>query len=238
MTSVDRPRLIARISHSLCQKAYPRLQMTLIVVATGLAGFLGSMLLLHLGMVKMWQRYPLAVVLSYGVFLLLLKVWVIYQRRSLAQDLLDSADFDPTALVPSGGPTPSTAQSSCSHSWTDLLPDLDVDEWVAVLVFLVAVVVALVASFFIVFSAPSLLGEVFLDAVLMAGLRKKMVGVPEQHWTRGAVRRTAVAFVVVALVFSLAGAAIQQIRPGATSIGGVFHSERRESPNWSEAPLP
>jgi len=54
MTSVDRPRLIAQISTSLSQKAYPRLQMTFIVLATGLAGFLGSMLLLHLGMVKMW----------------------------------------------------------------------------------------------------------------------------------------------------------------------------------------
>ncbi len=80
MTNVDRPRLVARISNSLCQKAYPRLQMTLSLVATGLAGFLGSMLLLHLGMVKKCRRYPLAVVISYGVFPLLLKLWVVYNQ--------------------------------------------------------------------------------------------------------------------------------------------------------------
>ena len=237
MTSVDRPRLVARISRSLCQKGCPRLQMTLIVVATGVAGFLSSMLLLHLGMVKMWERYPLAVVISYGVFLLLLKLWVVYQRRCVARDLLDASDLDPTDFLSSGGSMASTAQSSGSDSWTDLLPDWDVDEWVAVLVLLVALVAAITASVFIVLSAPSLLGEVLLDAVLMAGLRKKMAGVAEQHWVWGAVRRSAVAVVVVALVFSLAGAAIQHIKPGATSIGGVLHAERGELPDWSEARL-
>ncbi len=228
MTDIDRPRLVARISRSLCRKAYPRLQMTLILVTTGLAGFLGSMLLLHAGMEKMWQRYPLAVVISYGVFLLLLKLWVVYQRRSLAQDVLDASDLDPTSFLCSGGSKSSFGQSSSSHSWADLVPDLDLDEWVALLVFLVALLVALVASVFIVVSAPGLLAEVLLDAVLIAGLRKKMVRVSAQHWTRGAVRRTASAFVVVALVFSLAGATIQHIRPAARSIGGVFQAERAE----------
>ncbi len=186
------------------------------------------MLLLHLGMDTMWQRYPLAVLISYGAFLLLLKLWIVYQRRSFAQDLLDGSDLDPTDFLPRGGSTPSLAQSSSSHSWADLVPDLDCDELVAVLLFLVALVFAMAAAVFMVVSAPSLLGEVFLDAVLMAGLRKRMVRVAEEHWTRGAVRRTAIPFVVVALVFSLTGAAIQHIQPGATSINGVFHAERRE----------
>ncbi len=231
MTRVDRPRLVARISRSLCQRGYPRLQMTVIVVATGLAGFLSSMLLLHLGMVKMWQRYPLAVVISYGVFLLLLKLWVVYQRRSVARELLDPSDLDPTDFLPSGGSTASTGQSSGSDYWIDLLPDWDVEEWLGVVVLLVALVAAIAASVFIVFSAPSLLGEVLLDAALMATLRKKMVKAAEQHWTRGAVRRTAVPFVVVALVFSLAGATIQHIKPGATSIGWVFHGDCGELQN-------
>jgi hypothetical protein len=70
MTTVDRPRLIARISQSLCTKGYPRIQITFIVAATGLAGFLASVFMLHCGVGKMWQRYPLAVIVSYGVFLL------------------------------------------------------------------------------------------------------------------------------------------------------------------------
>jgi hypothetical protein len=169
--------LVARISDSLRQKGYPRLQMTFIVAATGLAGFLASVLMLHLGMVKMWQRYPLAVIVSYGVFLPLLKLWIVYQGRSLTQDLFDASDVDPTDFLPDGGSTSSVTRSGGSHGWTDLLPDLDVDEWVALLIFLLALVVAVVASVLIVCSAPTLLGGVFLDAVVIAGLRKKMVSI-------------------------------------------------------------
>jgi hypothetical protein len=226
MTTLDRPKLVAQISSSLSQKGYPRLQMTFIVAATGLTGFLASVLLLHLGMVKMWQRYPLAVMFSYSMFLLLLKLWIVYQERSLTQDLLDAPDFDPTSFLPDGGPTSSVARSGGSHGWTDLLPDLDGDELAALIIFLLALVVAVVASVLIVCSAPALLGEVFLHSVVIAGLRKKMIGLAEQHWTLGAVRRTVIPFVAVALVFSLAGAAIQHIEPGARSIGGVLHAER------------
>ncbi|MHC1769099.1 MAG: hypothetical protein AB9869_33255 [Verrucomicrobiia bacterium] len=201
--------------------------MTFIVMATGLAGFLSSVVMLHLGMVKMWQRYPLAVVVSYGVFLLLLKLWIVYQERSLTQDVLDASNLDPTSFLPDGSSTGSAkAHSGGSHGWTDLV--LDGDECVAVIIFLLALVLALVASVLIVWSAPALLGEVFLDAVVIAGLRKKMFRVVEQHWTWGAVRRTVLPFIVVALAFSLAGAAIQHIRPGANSIGGVFHAESAE----------
>jgi hypothetical protein len=42
MTALDRPKLVAQISNSLSQKGYPRIQMTFIVAATGLAGFLSS----------------------------------------------------------------------------------------------------------------------------------------------------------------------------------------------------
>src|SRR5690242_11155849 len=167
MTTADRPRLVARISSSLCQQGYPRLQMTFIVLATGLAGLLASVLMLHLGVVKMWQRYPLAVVVSYGVFLLLLKLWIVYKQRSFTQDLLDASDFDPTSFLPDGGPAHAMARSGGSHGWIDLLPDLDGDELAALLIFLLALAVAVVASVLIVCSAPTLLGEVFLDAVVV-----------------------------------------------------------------------
>lgn len=224
---MDRPRLVARISNSLSQKGYPRLQMTFIVIATGLAGFLSSVLLLHLGVVQMWQRYPLAVLVSYGVFLLLLKLWIVCQERSLSRDLLDASDLDPTSILPDGRSTSSSLpHSDGSRGWTDLV--LDGDECVAVIILLLALVLALVASVLIVWSAPALLGEVFLDAVVIAGLRKKMFRVAEQHWTWGAVRRTSIPFLLVALVFLLAGATIQHVRPGANSIGGVFHAESVE----------
>jgi hypothetical protein len=203
--------------------------MTLIVTATGLAGFLASFLMLHLGVNRMWVRYPLAVTLSYAVFLLLLKVWIVYQDRSMTQDLIDSTNFEPTDFFPSGGGSSSSvAHSGSSWSCGDLVPDLDADEWLALIILLIALIAGVVAAIFVVFSAPELFGEVFLDAFVVAALRKKMFRVAEQHWTVGALRRTAIPFLGVALVFCLAGAAIQHLHPAARSIGGIFHAERVE----------
>ncbi len=159
--------------------------MTLIVTATGLAGFLASFILLHVGLEKMWLRYPLAVGVSYCVFLLLLKAWIGCQQseRSLVQDTLDLGDLDPSGFLPSDSSCSSVhASGSCSsHTWSDWFSGLDGDEWVAVIVFLVALIVALLASVFIIVSAPTLLGEVFLDTVVIAALRKKMISVAEKH---------------------------------------------------------
>jgi hypothetical protein len=227
MTTFDRPSLIARVSKSLLQRGNPRLEMTLIVVVTGTAGFLASFVLLHLGLDRMWLRYPLAVGISYGVFFLLLRLWLVYQQqeRFLARDALDVSDVNPLDFLSGNGPS-SAANSGSSPWWSDWVPDLDGDEWLAVIVMAVAVLTAVIASVFIIFAAPTLLGEVLLDAVVVAALRRKMIRVAEQHWTLGAMRKTILPFVAVALIFSLAGAIIQQARPEAKSIGGVFHAQR------------
>lgn len=230
MTTVDRPMLIQRIAQDLCRRSYPRLQMTLIVTATGLAGFLASFVLLHLGLDKMWLRYPLAVGISYAIFFLLLRLWIVYQQRSLVQDLIDASDCDPTDLLPKGRVSSRLASSDSanSSSWSDLLGGLDGDEWIAVIVLLVALLVGVLASVFIVYSAPALLGEVFLDAIVVAALRKRMIRVTEQHWSWAALRRTVIPFLVVGLAFSAAGGIIQKVRPDAKSIGGILHAERVE----------
>lgn len=60
----------------------PRVLMSLILAATGAAGFLVSFALLHAGVTRMWLRYPVAVLVAYGIFLLLLRVWLHLQRHS------------------------------------------------------------------------------------------------------------------------------------------------------------
>jgi hypothetical protein len=73
----------------------PRLLMSLILAATGAAGFLVSFALLHAGVARMWLRYPVAVLCAYAVFLLLLQLW-LYLRRHDLSDLL--TDLDPTGV--------------------------------------------------------------------------------------------------------------------------------------------
>ncbi|MHB1308934.1 MAG: hypothetical protein ACYDC1_18715 [Limisphaerales bacterium] len=230
MTALDRPGLVSRISEALCRRSYPRLQMALMVMATGCGGFLASVAMLHCGLDRMWIRYPLSVAIGYGVFLLLLRLWIGCQQRdrSATQDALDLADLVPTDFPPGSHPArpPISSDSGTSSGWSDGGFALDGDEWIAVIALLVALVVGMVASVLIVFSAPALLGEVFLDAVVMVALRKRVRGVAGQHWTVGVVRRTTIPFLTVALVFALAGGVIQQVRPGVKSIGGILHAER------------
>ncbi len=57
------------------------MQMSLILLVTGLVGFLVSFVLLRAGLGRMWLRYPLAVIAAYVAFLLLLRLWLFYQRR-------------------------------------------------------------------------------------------------------------------------------------------------------------
>lgn len=71
------------------RRGMPRVLMSLILAATGAAGFLVSFALLHLGVTRMWLRYPFAVLVAYGLFLLLLRVWLHLQRKSWTDLLPD-----------------------------------------------------------------------------------------------------------------------------------------------------
>src|SRR6266567_2792247 len=85
-----------------------RLHMTLILLATGLSGLLTTRLLLAAGVEDIVIRYPLAVLFSYLVFFILIKLWLKYlavtptqevreKKSSLGDTLSNFADF------PSGG---------------------------------------------------------------------------------------------------------------------------------------
>jgi uncharacterized membrane protein len=63
------------------RRSLPRVQMSLILAATGAAGFVASFVMLHLGVWRMWIRYPLAVLFAYAVFIVLLRVWLFLHGR-------------------------------------------------------------------------------------------------------------------------------------------------------------
>ena len=102
-------RRVERERRLLLRRGMPRVEMSLILAATGAAGFLASYLMLRLGLSAMWLRYALAVLLAYAVFLLLLRLWLfLYSREQfgdppdLGLDLLPS-DFVGEAGARAGG---------------------------------------------------------------------------------------------------------------------------------------
>jgi len=105
----DRRAEIARHRRELLRSQSPRLHVLAILVLTGAFGFLVSWGLLEIGLLALWLRYPLAVALAYGAFLLQLRIWLAYQRRHRARredresDAGDLSDLlDPNLLDVSG----------------------------------------------------------------------------------------------------------------------------------------
>jgi len=94
----------------LLRRGTPRVEMSLILGATGAAGFLASYSMLRLGVSLMWLRYALAVLLAYAVFLLLLRLWLFLHGREPLPDLPDLG----ISLTPSdfNDASPGTGQAS------------------------------------------------------------------------------------------------------------------------------
>ena len=100
-----RERKIEFLKRRLERKSYPRLHASLILLLTGLAGFLVSFTLLRLGVSAMWLRYPVAILFAYGVFLILLRVWLSLSRPRewYLEDVIDTTLEVVTESTDAGG---------------------------------------------------------------------------------------------------------------------------------------
>ena len=78
---MERKQAIEHLRSHLLRTSAPRLQMTLVLLLTAGIGFLASVLMLTFGITRMAVRYPAAVIFSYLAFILLLRAWLIWQRR-------------------------------------------------------------------------------------------------------------------------------------------------------------
>src|SRR5262249_17733402 len=89
----ERRRLVEQARHYLEAAGRPRLVMFAIFSVTLAAGFLASVAMVHMGVMRMPVRYPLAVAVAYATFLGLLRWWL--QRQVIASQLSD----DPEGLL-------------------------------------------------------------------------------------------------------------------------------------------
>jgi len=232
--------------------------MSLILLCTGAAGFLASFFLLHLGIYRMWLRYPLAILMAYCVFLLLLRLWLgAHGRRSRTDVDLDPSALDFIPPVDSDIPTVGSNAGENFHfggggdfggggsggSWGESVAsssanvgsgshsagigfDLDLEELGLLIIVLIALIGGLVASLYIVYIAPAFLAEILVDGVLVAGLYRRVKHIEQRHWSRAAVRRTILPVLLVAILFTIAGCAVQRAIPEANSIGEAWKHMR------------
>jgi len=246
-----RMKEVERIRHTLERLHSPRLQMMLIVALTGAVGFLSSVALLYAGVHSMWLRYPLAVISAYGAFLFFLWCWLRaeWSDTSDLTGVIDPAGLGHVKLpdIPwsgAGGQFGGGGASGAFGGSPDVLANvpyeplsgtgpasevaeaagsvLDAEEFAVIILVIVALFSAAGAAAWIVWMAPGLFAELMLDAAIATGLYRRLRGVGGDHWLRTAIKRTAFAFAGVAILFAIAGAAMQAYSPASKTMGHVL----------------
>lgn len=234
---------VVRARQHLQRRGWPRLQMALIVALTGAAGFLASHLLRVAGIDAMLLRYPMAVVLAYGVFLLLMWIWIRWRWDNVLDGLSPDVGGGSSAHGTAGGPAWNGAGGrsgggGASASWSDSaahsdagvgevpLAGLAEDEAglpvLAILGIVALVATVVLASVWVVWSAPVLMAELLVDAAIAGGLYRRMQGMQEQGWWRVCVTHTIWPLLGLLLFFAIVGWLAQQLVPGAASLLEVF----------------
>jgi hypothetical protein len=91
-----RHRALVLVRRLLQRKGSPYFVLFLVLAATGLAGFLASVMLLWAGLKSPGIRYPVCVALAYLVFLFQLYLYVLFHRRKVHArvDLVNSIEVD------------------------------------------------------------------------------------------------------------------------------------------------
>lgn len=243
---VSRSIALIRIQRELEYSAYPRIEMGIIVALTGAAGWVASALLLHLGMLRMVTRYPLALLLAYLVFLGLLWLWVRtsasnYHDTNDGPDVSDAADVADVldSAIPRTGFRGGSHQPVAVHDEPTVLPSIsdsaksagdalgsvgDADEFaIPLLAILLAAGLAL-ASLYVVYMAPALFAELLLDGVLSYSLYRHLRRGDSAHWLSTAVQRTLLPFALTAVFVALVGAGLAAYAPGAHTLGQALHA--------------
>jgi hypothetical protein len=231
-TDQDRARRMAMraLRVYFAEKRWSRLAMGIILLLTGAAGVAASWGLLHAGIGQMWLRYPLSVLIAWSAFLILLWLWIQVERRYF------TADEEVAALLKGRDPAEAMRRLKDDDSsvldWFSDVPDFDDGEGCFVLVigvgFVCLIFFAAAAILNVLIGAPILFAEVFVDAVLVGALYKRIKPMHDQSWVLGAVRHTwrpvaltAAALLVSALIF-------HYFAPEAHSAGDVLaHFQNR-----------
>ena len=228
--------------------------MFILVSLTGLAGFGASAGMLVAGIDTMALRYVLAMGIAYIVFLLLLWLWLRTSAsdyldalpvpdggaagaRSAAGAGESGGGGEPVGGEFAGGGgsfdgggASGNVDFGLKDSGIDTIAEKPLaaiahaeEGAIPLAIILLALGIAL-SSLFVIWSAPLLFAEILVDALLSAGLYRRLRGLNPRHWMFAALRRTLLPFVLTTLVAGGAGWGMQAYAPEARSLGEVFAS--------------
>jgi len=234
---MSRATAVQRMRARLLREGFPRVQMFILVSLTGLAGFGASALMLLAGLETMALRYTLAMGVAYLVFLGLLWLWLHTSASDYLDFVPDAGGPDATPDLPpalrddfaggggsfdGGGASANVDFGVDSIAEKPLAAVASAEEGAIPLVVILLALGLLLSSLFVVWTAPVLFAEILVDALLAAGLYRRLRGLERQHWMVAALKRTVIPFVLTTLLVAGAGWGMAMAVPEARSIGDVF----------------
>ncbi|PTX97181.1 hypothetical protein DB345_08375 [Spartobacteria bacterium LR76] len=213
-TETMRDRARHALQRYFTRRALPRFTLGLILIFTGTAGFGLSLGLLKLGVTNMAVRYPVAVMGAYGVFLLLIRLWVELEKSQFNPDDAElQEDFQ------SAPPSPYVLKNAKSRTW-DWLDFVLPDEGSFGLFIVLSSIVAIIATICVAIAgAPLLIAEIFVDIFLASVLYRRLRIAAEEHWLGAAVRRTWLHVLITAAALAVMGLTLEICAPGSDTIG-------------------
>lgn len=221
-----------RVREWLEERFFLRIHMTLILLGTFLAGVVATRVLMLAGVNVLALRYAIAMCLAYLVFLVLVKLWLMYvgSDGELSLDVPDVVDLmlrDGTTMTASSG-----IRGGGSGPSFDL--DLGVGDdlgGIVLMIVLIAVVVLLggIAIYF-VYTAPALLGEAAFEAVLAASIARRAKRAEGSGWIGAVWRATVWPFAGVLLLSMLLGWVAQKHCPEALRLRDAVNCGNLRAP--------
>jgi hypothetical protein len=220
-----RRRLLRRLRIYFAHQRWPRTAIGIVLLLTAAGGFFTSFLLLRIGLGQMWIRYPLAATVAWLLFIGLVRVWAAFEHlcfggESALQELERRCDPGDRDALPE-------FSADVARDWVNLATDFPHDDegcllWLLVIVLGPFLLATAVGIYGILASAPALIAELFLDAILVSALYRRLRVLDRRWWVTSVVRRTCRPLLWTVITLSVIGGLLQAVAPEAESIGGVI----------------
>ncbi len=241
-------RFKERILHTYFVRCYMSFILTVVVAA----GLLSSKLMLELGVHSLQLRYPIALLISFGAFLMLIRIWIwrVCPRPTATVDL---SGLDPGGFQLSGGGGGSGSGSmsfgggdsggaGATSSWEGGEEgtssgfgssggggggsgfDLDLgDDWVVILLVVLLALAIVCAGGYLIYAAPQILPEAAWQATLATGLARVSKPTEHENWLRCVVRKSSIPFAVVLILVVVLATVAHRHCPSAVKLTQALH---------------
>lgn len=245
LNSLNRNDQIKNFKFLINRNSYPRLEMLMLVILTGFAGFLTSYSLLSLGLSTMWLRYLVSIGAAYIVFLALLGVWLSWKTNKHSANV-DGLDLAPDIYFPNSNSSSTTDIVSgkggefhgggasgdfSSGDEGEIIGEAfgaaaQAEEAAVPLMVILALIIAFFSIFIVTFSlissAPILFSELLVDGMLSVSLYRRLKGIDSRHWLESAIKKTFGPFTLATLTFVVLGWTVEHFMPNAHSLGDII----------------